>query len=74
MLVKLEQFMKQLEPKDVTEEGIVMLVKPEHQKYLQLVVYQFVLIKTVEKWLREFNGVWKRRRFNVFNFRKPQKT
>ena len=49
MLVKLEQFMKQLEPKDVTEEGIVMLVKPEHQKYLQLVVYQFVLIKTVEK-------------------------
>ena len=35
MLVKLEQFMKQLEPKDVTEEGIVMLVKPEHQKKQQ---------------------------------------
>ena len=27
--------MKQLEPKDVTEEGIVMLVKPEHQKKQQ---------------------------------------
>ena len=52
---------------------MVKLVKPLHISYLQLVVYQFVLIKTVEKWLREFNGVWKRRRFNVFNFRKPQK-
>lgn len=33
----------------VTLEGMVKLVKPLHISYLQLVVYQFVLIKTVEK-------------------------
>ena len=40
---------------------------------LQPTVYQFVSIKTVEKWLRGFNGGWKRQRINVFNFCKPQK-
>ena len=32
---------KQLPPKEVTEEGIVMLVKPEHPQYLLLVDYQY---------------------------------
>ena len=40
MLVKPEQPEKHLSPKEVTEEGIVMLVKPEHNVYLLLVDYQ----------------------------------
>ena len=32
MLVKPEQYLKQLSPKEVTEEGIVMLVKLEHHE------------------------------------------
>ena len=36
-------------PIEVTELGIVTLVKPLQGLYLQLIVYQFVLIKTVEK-------------------------
>ena len=41
MLVKPEQPEKQYFPKEVTEEGIVTLVKPEHDKYLLLVDYQY---------------------------------
>ena len=33
----------------VTLEGMVMDVRPLLHWYLQLIVYQFVLIKTVEK-------------------------
>lgn len=33
----------------VTLLGILMLVSEVQSRYLQLVVYQFVLIKTVEK-------------------------
>ena len=51
-------------------EMVERLLQPE---YLQIIVYQFVSIKTVEKWLRGFNGWWKRQRINVFNFCKPQK-
>ena len=29
--------------------GIVMLVKPEHTKYLQLIVYQLSMIKNARK-------------------------
>ena len=36
-------------PMVVTLLGIVTEVRPLHPEYLQLVVYQFVLIKTVEK-------------------------
>ena len=36
-------------PIDVTLAGMVIEVKPLQPEYLQLVVYQFVLIKTVEK-------------------------
>ena len=38
MLVKPEQYLKHSEPKEVTEEGIVMLVKPEHDEKLQIIV------------------------------------
>ena len=41
MLVKPGQPEKQPSPKEVTEEGIVMLVKPEQLKYLLLVDYQY---------------------------------
>ena len=40
MLVKPEQSEKQYFPKEVTEEGIVTLVKPEQYMYLLLVDYQ----------------------------------
>lgn len=43
------QPLKQELPNDVTDEGMVIEVKPLQLEYLQLVVYQFVLIKTVEK-------------------------
>ena len=36
-------------PIDLTLFPIVTEVKPLHPSYLQLIVYQFVLIKTVEK-------------------------
>ena len=41
MLVKPEQSWKHQELKEVTEEGIVMLVKPEQPLYLLLVDYQY---------------------------------
>ena len=36
----LGQPQKQDSPKEVTEEGIVMLVKPEQYSYLYIVLYQ----------------------------------
>ena len=48
-------------------------VNPLPPLYLQLVVFQFVLLKTVEKWLCGFYWRRKQRRFNVFNIWKPQK-
>ena len=33
----------------VTLSGIVMEVRPEQKSYLQLIVFQMVLIKTVER-------------------------
>ena len=36
-------------PMTLTEVGISMLFRPLQPEYLQLIVYQFVLIKTVEK-------------------------
>ena len=41
MLVKLEHPQKHSSPKEVTEEGIVMLVKLEQPLYLLLVDYQY---------------------------------
>ena len=41
MLVKLEHPEKHKEPKDVTEDGIVMLVKLEQYKNILLVDYQY---------------------------------
>lgn len=37
-----------------TEFGMVTLVKLVQSEYLQLIVFQFVLLKTVEKWLCGF--------------------
>lgn len=39
---------------DVTEFGMSMMVKPVQLSYLQLFVYQLILIKTVEKRLCRF--------------------
>ena len=44
MLVKPKHFSKQLYPKEETEEGIVMLVKPVQQEYLLLVDYQCYML------------------------------
>ena len=48
--VKPVQPLKAPKPIEVAPSGMVIEVKPEHTLYLQLIVYQFVLIKTVEKW------------------------
>jgi len=50
-----------MSPMLVTLLGIVIDVKLLQPEYLQLIVYQFVLIKTVEKWLSEFYREQKRR-------------
>lgn len=68
MSVRLEQFQNAQVPMLVTELGIAILVRFEHPLYLQIIVYQCVLIKTVEKWLSEFYREQKRRIFNTFNF------
>ena len=49
MEVRDEQPEKQRFPKLVTEEGMSMEVRDELSEYLQLTVYQCILIKTVEK-------------------------
>ena len=49
MEVKLEQPENAEPPIAVTLGGMVTKVRLEHMVYLQLVVYQFVLIKTIEK-------------------------
>ena len=41
MLVKEEQPLKHSLPKDVTDDGITMLVKEEQRLYLLLVDYQY---------------------------------
>ena len=41
-------------PMLVTLLGIVTEVRHSQEWYLQLVVFQFVLLKTVEKWLYGF--------------------
>ena len=51
MLVKPEQSEKQYFPKEVTEEGIVTLVKPEHDKYLQPIITQYFIDNKSEIWL-----------------------
>ena len=51
MLVKPEQPEKQSSPKKVTEEGIVMLVKPEHILYLQPIITQYFIDNKSEIWL-----------------------
>ena len=46
--VKSEQFWNALFPMEVTLFGITIEVKPLHPLYLQLIVYQIVLIIMVE--------------------------
>ena len=46
---RLEHSLKASHPIDVTLLGMVMEVNPEQNAYLQIIVYQFVSIKTVEK-------------------------
>ena len=48
--------LKALVPIPVKLSGSLMEAKLEQEKYLQLVVFQFVLLKTVEKWLCRFCG------------------
>lgn len=52
----------------VTLLGIEMSVNPRLFSFLQLIVCQLDLVKTVEKCLRRFCGGQKPGRFNVFNF------
>ena len=51
MFVKDLQCWKHPLPKEVTEEGIVMLVKPLHSLYLEVTDYQLFMVNTVEKWI-----------------------
>ena len=51
----------------VTLLGMVMDFRPEHPEYLQVTVFQWFLVKTVEKWWYGFSGRRKTERFNVFN-------
>ena len=55
-------------PMLVTLLGIVTEVRPKQPQFLQLIVCQLDLVKTVEKCLRRFCGGQKTERFNVFNF------
>ena len=50
-LVKPLQYEKQYSPKEVTEEGMVMLVKPLHNKYLQPIITQYFIDNKSEIWL-----------------------
>ena len=68
MLVKPGQPEKQPSPKEVTEEGIVMLVKPEQPEYVYIFEYQLFVVNTVEKWLTVFSNTENKVIFNVFNF------
>ena len=49
ILNKLSQLQKAFLPINLIEEGITISFKEEQPSYLQLVVYQKILIKTVEK-------------------------
>lgn len=51
MLVKPKHFSKQLYPKEETEEGIVMLVKPVQVEYLQPIITQYFIDNKSEIWL-----------------------
>ena len=51
MLVKPEQYWKHHTPKEVTEEGIVMLVKPKQLQYLQPIITQYFIDNKSEIWL-----------------------
>ena len=54
MLVRPLQSLNVSLPIEVRELGMVMLVRLQQLKYLQLFVYQLILIKTVEKRLCRF--------------------
>lgn len=66
--VRLEQPEKACSPMVFTELLIVNDVRPLQPEFLQLIVCQLDLVKTVEKCLRRFCGGQKSGRFNVFNF------
>ena len=52
--VRAPQELKEDSPIEVTLPGIVMDFRLKQVWYLQLVVFQFVVLKTVEKWLCRF--------------------
>ena len=54
---------------EVTDEGIVIEVKPLQKENVLLVDYQYYTLQTVEKWLYGFYIDTNWQRFNVFNFR-----
>lgn len=47
----LGQLLKHPSPKEVTEEGIVILVKPEQLEYLQPIITQYFIDNKSEIWL-----------------------
>lgn len=51
MVVKLLHFWKQYDPNDVTDEGILMEVKPLHWQYLQPIITQYFIDNKSEIWL-----------------------
>ena len=46
-----EQSLKQLAPKLVTEDGILMDAREEQNMYLEVIDYQLFVVNTVEKWI-----------------------
>ena len=68
ILVSPEHPWKALFPMFVTEFGMVILVSPEQPWYLQLIVCQLVLAKTVKSDCVDTVEDKKGRNFNIFNF------
>lgn len=68
MEVKFLQLRNASDPKDSRLVDKVIDERFSQSQFLQLIVCQLDLVKTVEKCLRRFCGGQKPGRFNVFNF------
>ena len=56
--VKLLQSWKHLLPNEVTEEGMVIEVKPLQNEYLEVIDYHLFAVNTVEKWIGSYLWVY----------------
>ena len=65
--VKPLQPWKQAHPNEVTDEGIVIEVKPLQPEYVDIIGYQLFVVNTVEKWMCFLLAYGRKPRFNVFN-------